>query len=151
MKTFFIIIISFLAFSCKTEKVLTDAEIAKNEESASSNTKILALLGEKSAINDAYTITSVELKGNNLIVVVTFSGECMDHEFKATGLTINQQSTQPIRQIQLVHLSNNDKCKKLITKTLEIDVKQIAVNKTVGSKTIFKIDGWNNEFEYTVH
>ena len=151
MKTFLIIIISFLAFSCKTEKVLTDAEISKNEESANSNIKILALLGEKSAVNDAYTITNVELKDNNLIVGVTFSGGCMDHEFKATGLTISQQSIQPIRQIQLVHLSNNDKCKKLITQTLEIDIKQIVVNKTVGSKSIFKIDGWKDQLEYTVH
>ena len=150
MKTFLIVIISFLAFSCKTEKVLTDAEIAKNEESASSNIKILALLGEKSSINDAYTITSIELKGNNLIVIVTFSGGCMDHEFKATGLTVNQQSIQPIRQIQLAHFSNNDKCKKLITQTLEIDIKQIVVNKTVGSKSIFKIDGWKDQLEYTV-
>jgi len=151
MKTFLIIIISFFAFSCKTEKILTDAEISKNEENTSSNRKILALLGEKSASNDAFTITSVELQENNLIVVVTFSGECMDHEFKATGLTINQQITQPIRQIQLVHLSNNDKCKQLITQTLEIDIKEIAVNKTAGSKTIFKIDGWNDQYEYTVH
>jgi hypothetical protein len=77
MKTFLIIIISFFAFSCKTEKVLTDAEISKNEESASSNIKILALLGEKSAINDTYTITSIELKGNNLIVIVTLLFSCL--------------------------------------------------------------------------
>ena len=156
MKTVLIVIISFLVFSCKTEKILTDAEIAKIEKSEKpektddSRLRIEATLGDKVSENDFYTITSVELKGNNLIVVVTFSGGCMPHEFKATGLTINPQALQPIRPIQLSHNSNNDQCKKLITQTLEIDIKQIAVSEAAGSKTIFALDGWKDQLEYIV-
>jgi hypothetical protein len=148
MKTFLLVIISFLAFSCKTEKIMTDAEIAKTEKTDDTRLKIVASLGDKLSENDFYTITSVRLEKNKILIDVNFSGGCAKHDFKAIGLSLNSQSVQPIRQIQLVHLSNNDQCKKLILQTLEIDIKQILVNNGVGSKSIFKIDGWKDQLEY---
>ncbi len=150
MKTFFIIIISFLAFSCKTEKVLTDLQRAQQQEKSKSNIQISAVLGDKIPLNDFYTISAIEIKANKMLVDVSFSGGCMFHEFKAIGLPISNQAIQPIRQIQLSHNSNRDNCEKLMSHTLEIDLKPIALNQQVGSKTIFILDGWKDQITYIV-
>lgn len=150
MKTFLLVIISFLAFSCKTEKVLTDLQLAKQQEKSKSNIQISAVLGDKIPLNDFYTISAIEIKGNKMLVDVSFSGGCMFHEFKAIGLPISNQAIQPIRQIQLSHNSNRDYCEKLLSYTLEIDLKPIALNQQVGSKTIFILDGWKDQITYIV-
>lgn len=150
MKYILLIILPLFVFSCKTEKVLTDAQLAKKQEKSNSNILLTAIMGNKIERNDAYTITNVQVDGNKLIVDVNFSGGCMLHEFIATGLPISNQALQPIRQIQLSHNSNRDYCERIVSLTLEIDVKPIAVNEAVGSKTIFKLDGWKEQIEYTV-
>ena len=150
MKTFLIIFISFFAFSCKTEKVLTDLQRAQQQEKSKSNIQISAVLGDKIPLNDFYTISAIEIKANKMLVDVSFSGGCMFHEFKAIGLPISNQAIQPIRQIQLSHNSNRDNCEKLMSHTLEIDLKPISLNQQVGSKTIFILDGWKDQITYIV-
>ncbi len=148
MKTFLLVIISFLAFACKTEKIMTDAEMAKTEKTDDKRLKIVASLGDKVFENDLYSITNIRMEENTMLIDINYSGGCEKHVFKVIGLPLNSQSVQPIRQIQLVHLSNNDRCKKMISQTLEIDMKEIVVNNAVGSKSIFKIDGWKDQLEY---
>jgi hypothetical protein len=150
MKYFLFLILPLFVFSCKTEKVLSDLELAKKQEKSNSNIMLTAALGEKIERNDAYTITNIMVVGNKLIVDVIFSGGCMLHEFKAIGLPMNNQAIQPIRQIQLSHNSNRDNCDKLISLTLEIDLKPIALNQQVGGKTIFILDGWKDQITYIV-
>ena len=150
MKIIQLILLSVLVFSCKTDKILTDLQLAKEQEKSKSNIQISAVLGDKIPLNDSYTISAIQIKGNKMLVDVSFSGGCMAHEFKAIGLPSNNQALQPIRQIQLSHNSNRDNCEKLISLTLEIDMKPIALNEQVGSKTIFILDGWKDQITYIV-
>lgn len=150
MKLIQLILFSLLIFSCKTDKILSDLQLAKQQEKSKSNIQLNAVLGDKIPLNDSYTISTIEIKGNKMLVDVSFSGGCMFHEFKAIGLPINNQALQPIRQIQLSHNSNRDNCEKLISLTLEIDLKPIALNQQVGSKTIFILDGWKDQITYIV-
>ena len=150
MKIIQLILLSVLVFSCKTDKILTDLQLAKEQEKSKSNIQISPILGDKIPLNDSYTISAIQIKGNKMLVDVSFSGGCMLHEFKAVGLPISNQAIQPIRQIQLSHNSNRDNCEKLMSHTLEIDLKPIALNQQVGSKTIFILDGWKDQITYIV-
>jgi hypothetical protein len=148
MKYFLLLTIALLTISCKTEKALTEKKI--EHPTAKGNIQISAVLGDKIPLNDSYTISAIQIKGNKMLVDVSFSGGCMFHEFKAIGLPISNQAIQPIRQIQLSHNSNRDYCEKLLSYTLEIDLKPIALNQQVGSKTLFILDGWKDQITYIV-
>ncbi len=150
MKIIQLILLSVLVFSCKTDKILTDLQLAKEQEKSKSNIQISPILGDKIPLNDSYTISAIQIKGNKMLVDVSFSGGCMLHEFKAVGLPISNQAIQPIRQIQLSHNSNRDYCENLISLTLEIDLKPIALNQQIGGKTIFILDGWKDQITYIV-
>lgn len=113
-----------------------------------SNIRLKASIGEIGQLSDPVTISAIRIEGNILFIEVSYSGGCNAHQFEIIGSNMIAKSLPPIRQIQLVHESNNDKCESLIKQTLEIDIKDLAYKQEAGSKIILTLDGWKESIEY---
>ena len=132
-----------MIISCGTNKKLAEEQV-KN-----STTMIKAKIGEINLASDAITIADVKVKGNILLIDISYSGGCKDHSFEMIGSKMIAKSLPPVRAIQLIHHANNDQCKKMILQTLEVDLKDLAYEQKVGSKIFLTIDGWKERIEYT--
>ena len=89
------------------------------------------------------------IAGNNMSLVVQYSGGCATHGFQLIGSAYLSKSLPPIRQILLVHQSNGDMCKMLKTDTLCFDIRDFAYKQEVSSEVVLNIQGWNEPVTYT--
>lgn len=72
--------------------------------------------------NDRALIDSVRISGDTLILVVSFSGGCREHEFKLFGSRSIIKTNPPQAEIYLSHNSNADPCRAWITQNLKFDL-----------------------------
>ena len=80
---------------------------------------------------------------------VSYGGGCKDHEFQVIGSLAIAKSQPPIRGVQIVHQSNDDNCKAIVRKKLEVDIKDLTYMPEEGSQIYFTIDGWDGRLLYT--
>ena len=86
--------------------------------------------------------------GDKLFVTITYSGGCQNHSFEAIGSSIIMKSLPPKRVMKIIHNGNGDVCRKLETKTLEINVSELSANQESGSETILLLAGFDGELKY---
>ena len=161
MKLFILLFAGTLLYSCSNSKKIIEEEISSTTEevidSASEtvsdakperNVKIKAEIGEFTD-SDLFEIKSAKIVGNSLFMVVTFSGGCAEHNFDFIGSPMVMKSLPAKRSVKLIHDKNDDSCRSIVTKTLEIDLKNIAYKQTTGSELVLLLDGWKGELKYT--
>ena len=80
--------------------------------------------------------------------MVTYSGGCKEHSFDMVGSQNISKSLPPIRQIRLIHNGNEDHCRELITRTLKVDLSDMAYSKTSGSEIVLNLKGAREPINY---
>ena len=108
-----------------------------------------AIIGEFSKSNAPYKILSVKLQRNYLEIEVSYSGGCEQHEFNLIGSKYLSKSLPPIRNVQLVHLDKQDKCKSIVTEKLKFSISSLAENTNPGNKIKLQIEGFKDMIEYS--
>ncbi len=126
---------------------ITEKKIDPEEELANKNIEIKAHFGEF-VESDDLTINSAEIVGNNLVLSVTYSGGCEKHSFDMVGSQFIAKSLPPIRQLKLIHKNNGDKCRAIITKTITVDVRDMAERKEPGAEIVFNLHGYEGRIVY---
>lgn len=142
MKILFTFISIAILLSCKTSKEITDTSIPKDPE-------LMATIGEFPKTSDPIKIDSVQIKGNKMIVSVSYTGGCGNHIFNLIGSSQIAKSMPPIRTVKLFHTSENDNCKKMITRNLHFDISELAYKKEAGSEIYLAVEGVNEKIKYT--
>ncbi len=139
MKLFSILVLSAFLFSCNNTKEVLEIEPIDVKK---------AQLGDISQESDPITINSVLLEGNTLILEVEYSGGCEDHSYDLIGSEGVMKSLPAKRSIKLIHHSNGDSCRELVSETLKFDIKALALNETTGSEIILLLDGTKESISY---
>jgi len=101
----------------------------------------LAEIGDLNMESADITIQSAEIKGTSMQLVVSYSGGCAEHSFRLIGSPVLTKSLPPQRAVKLIHISNGDQCKKMITDTLLFDVTTLANNGSKVKTVILNLDG----------
>ncbi len=99
--------------------------------------------------SDAFSIQDAQIKGNTLLLTITYGGGCAEHKFEFIGSPMIMKSMPPIRSVQLIHDSANDNCKAIVTRIVEIDLKNIAYTPKPGSELMLMLKGWDKKIKYT--
>lgn len=132
MKLFSIIALSSILFACNTTKEVLDIDPIEVQQ---------AQLGDLGQESDPITITSVKLEGNILSLDVEYSGGCKDHTYDLIGSEAVMKSLPAKRSVKLIHHSNDDSCRELVSETLKFDVRAFAMSQTTGSEIVLILDG----------
>ncbi len=149
MKNLYIFGILFILISCRTEEnAITDADVKKPNEKQL--VKIVAKLGDKEDVFETLNIQKVTMSDSKMLVDLTYLGNCDTIRFKAIGLEYNANEIKPIRRILLVQPKMKETCIAEKNVTFEIDLTNILINKTVGARNVFILDGWPGQLEYIV-
>ncbi len=152
MKNVYLFIgLALFTFACGTKKLKGDGEGQVIVEKKASVMK-LAVLGFSKIVADSLqksTVLSATISGNVMTVKVQYPGGCADHRFELEGSTIIAKSLPAIRPVRLISIGVNDKCKALITKTLQFDISNLAYQKVSGSEIMLQIDGITEKVKYT--
>lgn len=156
MKNSTIILYLFLTlnlFSCMVKK---HTQTSWNSENTEINSKSdqkeqypQAELGPFSKTNDSYKLEEVKIEGNFMILKVSYSGGCEQHDFRLIGSEMLSKSLPPIRAIQLVHDSKGDKCKSIVNETLKFSISNLAYKYVSGSTIKLQLENYTNQLEYT--
>lgn len=144
-------ILSFLIVlvSCRTkENAVTDVAVKKSNEKQL--VKIVAKIGQKEEVFETLNIQKVTMSGSNMLVDLTYFGNCDTIRFKAIGMEYEANEINPLRRILLVQPKMKETCIAEKNVTFEIDLTNILINKTVGARNVFILDGWPDRFEYIV-
>jgi hypothetical protein len=75
--------------------------------------------------NADFSIDEMKIDGDILLIDVSYSGGCKDHDFKAyfNGMYIK---TSPMKaKVFIVHTNNDDNCRALIKQTLRFNLKPV--------------------------
>tara|TARA_B110000285_G_scaffold33239_1_gene34800 strand:- start:291 stop:773 length:483 start_codon:yes stop_codon:yes gene_type:complete len=158
MKLFALLLVGTLLYSCSSTENIIKEELSDTVEQTEDitiestkperNIKLTAEIGEFKD-SDLFEIQSAKIVENTLLMVVTFSGGCAEHKFNFVGSPMIMKSLPAKRSVKLIHDKNDDSCRSLVTKTLEIDLKNIAYNQTTGSEIVLLLEGWKGELKYT--
>jgi hypothetical protein len=105
-----------------------------------------ATLGEFPEYSDPINIEKVVIKGNKILIDVSYSGGCKDHEFQLIGSEMVAKSMPPQRAIILVHKANEDMCRAMIMKTLEFDISNLAYKQVKKDEIILNFN--NEKYKY---
>lgn len=149
MRSILFVLLSILVLSCNSSKnAIESGQSSKANSENDEHVMITASIGRVDQASDLISISDVRVKGNKMLIDVNYSGGCEVHQFQLIGSAMISKSLPPIRAIQLVHTANNDKCKMLVNKTLEVDLKELAFKHEAGSKIYLTLGGWNQQIEY---
>jgi hypothetical protein len=97
---------------------------------------------DPSAIGGVVTrVDSLSMNGNLLSVFVAYGGGCQTHDFELFASGISDMSSPPEEKVYLKHISNSDKCRKLIFRELKFDVSALkrelpALKIALGDKSV---------------
>lgn len=139
MKLFSILAISTLLFACNNTKEVLDIDPIDVK---------MAQIGDVTQESAQITVTAVKLEGNILSLDVDYSGGCEDHSFELIGSAAIMKSLPPKRAVKLVHDSNGDTCREMISETIKFDIRSLAVTETSGSEIVLMLDGYKQSISY---
>ena len=151
MKTIAFLFVGLLVFSCGTknnEVKNTDKTENMDQTKPEANIKIKARFGMFDPSVD-FEIKSIKVTGNTMFVDITFVGGCGVHDFDMVGNLSIMKSMPPQRKVKIIHRSKSELCKSIVSKTLEIDITDMANDKTPGSVIYLILEGWEERIEYT--
>lgn len=115
-----------------------NSDITKNENSLM---QIKAVLDDNPIESKFIQISKAKIEGNALILKIGYSGGCSPHEFKCIGSSMISKSLPPIRNIRLIH-STDDTCREYIESELVVDISDLAYQKRKGSEIKLNIEGY---------
>lgn len=139
MKLFSILAVSVLLFACNnTKEVLDIAPISVKK----------AQIGDVMQESAQITVTSATLDGNILSLEVEYSGGCTDHTYDLIGSEGVMKSLPAKRTIKLIHNSNDDSCRELISETIKFDIRPLAYMEKSGSEIVLLLDGYKQSISY---
>lgn len=75
--------------------------------------------------NGSFEVTDAKISGDVLIIDVTFSGGCKEHEFNAYWNGVMMKSMPPKIGLYIEHKTNDDNCRKVINETLRFDLSNL--------------------------
>lgn len=144
-RIFFLLSIGLLLFAgCKSKKNLKTENIEPEI-----NQIQVARLGDLNQKSDPIQIDSVYISGNTMTLRVTYGGGCEEHEFELVGSEMISKSLPPIRSIKLIHNAKEDKCRALVIKDIQFDIKALTYVPEKGSEIFLVIDGYKERVKYT--
>lgn len=136
-----------LLLGCGTKKISGDGTGQTIE--MKTEKKLSASIGKAPMNSNPFKITDAEIRGNKLIVGVSYSGGCKEHLFELVGEEAISKSLPPQRTIRIIHSGEQDLCKAMIMRKLEFDIKNLAYQQKAGSEIILKLEGWDQQLKYT--
>lgn len=139
MKLLAILAVSTLLFACNNTKEVLDIDPINVKK---------AQLGDVTQESAETTITSVKLEGNILTLGVEYSGGCKDHSFEFIGSEAVMKSMPPKRSVKLVHNSNGDTCRELVSENIKFDIRALAYAEKTGSEIVLMLDGYKESISY---
>ncbi len=139
MKLFSIFAISILLVACNNTKEVLDIDPIEVQK---------AQIGEVTQESDAVTITGAKLEGNILSLNIEYSGGCKDHSYDLIGSEAVMKSMPPKRAVNLIHHSNGDSCRELVSETIKFDIRALAMAQTNGSEIVLMLDGYKESISY---
>ena len=151
MKAIAFLFIGLLVFSCGTknnEVKSTDTTETMDQTKPEANIKIKAHMGMFDP-SSAFEIKSIKVKENTMFVDITYVGGCGVHEFDMVGNLAIMKSMPPQRMVKIIHTAKSELCKSIVSKTLEIDITDMANDKTPGSVIYLILEGWEERIEFT--
>jgi hypothetical protein len=149
--------LAIILISCSNSKnifIKKDKNTNKKSKNITSSETVVSILpiaelGKYPTKSDKIDILGVQITENVMTLNIGYSGSCKDHEFSLIGSQMISKSLPPIRNIQLVHNSNDDNCENYVTQTLSVDIRNFAYKKAMGSNIILKLNGWKDQIIYT--
>lgn len=139
MKLLSILAVSALLFACNNTREVLDVDPINVKK---------AQIGDVEQESAQTTIASVTLEGNILSLDVEYSGGCKDHSFELIGNGAIMKSLPPKRVVKLIHNSNDDTCRELVSETIKFDIRALAVTETTGSEITLLLDGVKEPISY---
>jgi len=118
-------------FSCKTSVQNNNQEQIEINSNYFQQGK--AYLGDITLKSDPINIVEAKIEGNELVLKVGYSGGCQEHTFDLVGSSFISKSLPPIRNFKLIHNSNGDKCKMMVSKEIKFDISEFSYTKSEGS------------------
>jgi hypothetical protein len=134
-KTLFLFTMMMLALTlvqCKKQKSTqtTKSEVAMDQPQQENPKLVVNPLQVDPNYNsvgsgDAFDIQEMKVKGDSLIVVVSYGGGCQNHEFslKTNGAFMKSLPVQ--LNLTLEHKANNDMCRAYLTQRIAFDLNPI--------------------------
>ena len=92
------------------------------------------------------TLTSVAVQGDELMVVVHYSGGCGEHTLHLEANGPMLKSLPPKQPLRVVHRSSGDPCRTLIFDTLVAPL--TSFRGTPRGTTVLMLEGWKEELFY---
>ena len=88
------------------------------------------------ASTDPFTIKTARIEGEMLIIEVSYSGGCKEHDFQLFTDGMLMKSLPPKQTYFLKHAANADFCKKMVHDTLRYDLSGISAGNAKELKII---------------
>lgn len=146
MKTFALVLGGIMLLAC-SHKITGDGtgQIIKVK-----NKKMMTAGLGKSATGLPFQILDAEIKGNTLVLAISYEGGCGFHDFQLIGSEAISKSLPPIRSVSLLHTlaSTEEKCKATVNTTLKFDIKKLAYKQEKGSEIYLTLEGWKERLTY---
>lgn len=139
MKLFSILALSVVLFSCNNTKEVLEIDPIDVKK---------AQLGDVTQESDPITINSAVLDGHILTLEVEYSGGCQDHAYELYGSEAVMKSMPPKRSVKLVHKSNGDNCRELVTETIKFNIQNLAASQSSGSEIVLLLEGTKESISY---
>lgn len=121
----------FIFSACGNKKKATAVERSETAEMTNNEApgapEIVMLQMPLLDSGDPYNFENVNLKGDVLELVVSYSGGCKTHDFVLQGDPRIMKSLPPQMNIVLQHNANADHCRAHITDTLRFDLTPVRI------------------------
>lgn len=132
MKPFFpFILVVLILTACSNKKKATaeqrDASTEMTTDPTEAHPEIVMMQMPMLDSGDPYNFENVQLKGDILELVVSYSGGCKEHDFVLQGDPRIMKSLPPQMNIVLQHNANQDHCRAHIIDTLRYDLKPVRI------------------------
>jgi hypothetical protein len=107
--------------------VMVSLFACKNRKSTASSQSVKQAIPKDVIIHESYNlpkdnadfeITSAQISGDLLTLIVTYSGGCKEHVFSAHATRMYMKSMPPQLGLMIEHVDNDDTCRSLVTDTL---------------------------------
>ena len=79
----------------------------------------------KNIKTDSFTLLESNVEGDNLILLVQYGGGCEEHEWKLKTNGAYAKSLPPKITLNLEHNANGDRCRALLTDTIEFNLEPV--------------------------
>jgi hypothetical protein len=111
-----LICLLFFTYKCSTNNILQDEYIGTDGIILGDN------VNTDSFKFDSYRLNDLKLDGDSIILNVSFSGGCREHEFNLIAKNYFGDSEAPKAELLLSHNSNFDPCEAYLTEEHSINL-----------------------------